>query len=54
MRTLLIFLLIAFVWFFPSKAHHDDIVRACKEKGYVSGAPFGEDIKCEEMKVKND
>ncbi|AGR46569.1 hypothetical protein TW1_053 [Pseudoalteromonas phage TW1] len=56
MRTLLIFAAIALgvsiFWYVPAANHHGDIVRVCKEKGYVNGAPFGADIKCEEMKVK--
>lgn len=43
---------VSILWYIPKMTHHEGIVETCKEQGYVSGAPFGEDIKCEEMKVK--
>lgn len=49
-----IFLAVAVFWYVPAASHHEDVVRICKEKGYVNGLGFGEDIKCKEMKGENN
>lgn len=43
---------VSIFWYVPAMAHHEKIIEICKKQGYVSGGVFGEDIKCEEMKVK--
>jgi len=53
-RLIIMAIIVSIIWYLPAKAHHNDMVRACKEVGHVKESIFGDEIKCKEMEKKND